>query len=96
MDPGADLLRRPAAGALAAVAGRLLGVGVVDQVKDDQAGAEDLEEVAAIELEVIGRAFAELEPLGLDDNGLVASRGVHREASFIDRAALVMAAMTRG
>ena len=79
VQPGADVLGRgtaaeaaapPAAGLL-----RLRFGGIpIQQVEDEESAAHRLEEVAAIELEPVGRALAQLVALELDLGRLDPSR----------------------
>ena len=85
----------------AGLLGRDLGGVPIQQVDDEEAAAHRLEEVAAIELEPVGRALAQLVALELDlgRSASISGEGsgsvAHRLASFTDRAAVRIAAMIR-
>ena len=81
VQPGADVLRHglaAASAAPAAAAGRLC-FGVVEQVEDQDAAAQRLQEVAPVELELISRLLAQLVALGLE----LESRVDEFDGSFI-------------
>ena len=71
VQPGADVLGRGAAAeppppTAAGLLRRGFGGVPVQQVEDEDAAAQRLQEVAAVELEPVGRALAQLVALGLD------------------------------